>query len=202
MTTIYITDNVLNSHTLEELLELIPRNIVEFPEKYKITGDRLASASAWYVLYKYLKEDYNIDLSNEHIITNVNRKPCINGIFFNISHSFNMSAVIISDSECGIDIEYVNPEVNHELLSTKILNRNECFEYLRHERAPFFTLMWTKKEAMFKYNGTGIMLNHFKDLDTSKVRSIEITDTDQKIFYISYMVDKPTEEIMIKQVRL
>mgnify|MGYP003510654450 CR=1 FL=1 len=39
---------------------------------------------------------------------NNNGKPFIDGIYVNISHSKDLVSVIISDTECGIDIQYVN----------------------------------------------------------------------------------------------
>lgn len=186
MTKIYICDNTRNTKTLEEILAEIPANIVEFPDKYKITGDKLLSASAWYMLYTALKEEHDIDLAKEQVVKFINRKPCIDGIFFNISHSFNISTVIISTTECGIDVEMVNPEVDYELMSRRILTKEEYFTYLHQRRAAYFTMMWTKKEAMFKYLGTGIVLNHFKLLDISKVQTIELDDSKNNLYYLSY----------------
>lgn len=199
MTSIYISDNTRNTKTLEQILEQIPSNIVEFPDKYKITGDKLASATAWYMLYKYLKEDYGIDLAKEQVITKVNRKPCVNGIFFNISHSFNISAVIISDHECGIDVEMVNPKVDYELISRRVLTKDEYFTYLRQRRASYFTMMWTKKETVFKYKGTGIIMGIFKELDTSKVQTIQLDDSHNNLYYLSYLA---TEIVEVEDMKI
>ena len=88
--------------------------------------------------------------------------------------------------ECGIDVEMVNPEVDYELMSRRILTKEEYFTYLHQRRAAYFTMMWTKKEAMFKYIGTGIVLNHFKLLDISKVQTIELDDSKNNLYYLSY----------------
>ena len=123
----------------------------------------------------------------------------INGIFFNISHSFNISAVIISDHECGIDVEMVNPKVDYELISRRVLTKDEYFTYLRQRRASYFTKMKKKKETVFKYKGTGIIMGIFKELDTSKVQTIQLDDSHNNLYYLSYLA---TEIVEVEDMKI
>lgn len=82
-----------------------------------------------------------------------NKKPAINGLEFNVSHSGNLILIGVSASALGIDVEYVNPDFD---FSTLI---NTCFnvEEQLHVKSPEdFYLLWTRKEALLKNTGEGL----------------------------------------------
>ena len=82
-----------------------------------------------------------------------NKKPAINGVEFNVSHSGNISLIGVSTSALGIDVEYVNPDFD---FSTLI---NTCFnveEQLHIKLPEDFYLLWTRKEALLKNTGEGL----------------------------------------------
>lgn len=79
-----------------------------------------------------------------------NGKPYLtsNDIFFNLSHSDNLSVCAISDVEIGVDCERVAPAKPHVL--------ERVFNELERETAKSdktFTEIWTKKESVVKYYG-------------------------------------------------
>lgn len=99
-----------------------------------------------------------------------NGKPQIKnheGLFFNISHSKNKIAVVVSDEEIGIDIEVMRPYSLR--LAKKICNKEELLYIFGHhpyeteftentskETLHRFFEVWTAKEAYFKCIGTGL----------------------------------------------
>ena len=79
-----------------------------------------------------------------------NGKPYLKNdeLFFNLSHSGNLSVCAISDTEIGVDCEKVSPAKPHVLQAV--------FNELEQEKAKSdkaFTEIWTKKESVVKYYG-------------------------------------------------
>ena len=128
---------------------------------------------AWSFLYKLLKEEYNI--TDFTIYYNEYNKPYLKDIYFNISHSLNMVAIIISNEECGIDIECLNEMKNKDALK-KHFNVNSDEEFLTK---------WTKKEAYLKKVGTGIKISSLYE-DVKDIKTTIVEDNDKNIYYLSY----------------
>ncbi len=84
------------------------------------------------------------------IIYGKNGKPYLsNGkIFFNLSHSGNLSVCAICDKEIGVDCEKVAPK--KERVFHKVFNELER-EKAKTDTA--FTKIWTKKESIVKFYG-------------------------------------------------
>ena len=85
---------------------------------------------------------------------NKNGKPYFEGApFFNISHSGNIVAVAISDKEVGVDVQ------KETVVSKKVMDKffsEEEREYIKKGEITAASL-WSVKESIFKYNGTGIV---------------------------------------------
>jgi phosphopantetheinyl transferase len=104
----------------------------------------------WFVSRYVLTQSYP-----EAIQYYLDQKPMLmNGPRISLSHSRNEVAIMFSHGEGGIDIQwpdeklikiapkYVNPE---DLKTLEVISRLEAH-----------TLIWSVKEAVFKYYGTGI----------------------------------------------
>jgi len=158
--------------------------------KYKEDKDRLASYYAWTKLISILKDEYNINSFD--IKKNEHNKAYLknNELYFNISHSNNMIAIIISDLECGIDIEMVDNKKDHDKLSKKILNEKELIDYNNSkDKLDFLIKMWTIKESYLKMLGTGIVsLNFDIDYKKNKGETLEVLDNNNNKYYLSYFV--------------
>ncbi len=66
-----------------------------------------------------------------------------------ISHSFNFSAVIISEDECGIDIEKQRKKI--KVIAPKFIDYE--LDYLKDTRADLInklTIIWCVKESLYK----------------------------------------------------
>jgi 4'-phosphopantetheinyl transferase len=88
-----------------------------------------------------------------------------NLVNFNISHSGNKLAIIIGNDEVGIDIEYLNNNINITILADLVFSQYEATinrATPRAERLKFFYKIWTRKEALFKCIATGINNNFNK----------------------------------------
>jgi 4'-phosphopantetheinyl transferase EntD len=78
---------------------------------------------------------------------------------FSISHCGNFAAAIVSTTKrVGIDVELVTPRL--ETISSKFLNEKEKstlddWSYLPHVHLQLVALMWSAKEAVFKWYGNG-----------------------------------------------
>ena len=84
------------------------------------------------------------------IICGKNGKPYLSGgeIFFNLSHSGNLSVCAVSDKEIGVDCEKVAPK--KERVFQQVFNDLER-EKAKTDKA--FTEIWTQKESVVKYYG-------------------------------------------------
>ncbi len=85
-----------------------------------------------------------------------------NEIKFSLSHSVNIVAVSISDSDVGIDVEECNEKLLKvkKMLLSKDNNENCTVELLAR--------LWTEKESKYKAKINGIMSNITLFNDTSK----------------------------------
>ncbi|MCI8388532.1 MAG: 4'-phosphopantetheinyl transferase superfamily protein [Clostridiales bacterium] len=87
-------------------------------------------------------------------------KPCVNGnvMYVSISHSNELCAAAVSDSELGVDIEYIDSERPIERLD-KLAQRYftpDEYVYVNTQPNPNFYRIWTAKESYVKYTGEGL----------------------------------------------
>ena len=180
MTKVYIYDKTKKEHNLDELKSNIPYNI---KRKYQQSEDILNSLLGYTLLSKYLNDDFGY--TNKNLTYNEFGKPYLKDIYFSISHSHNMIALIISNEECGIDIEYIDKDRNYDLLSKKILSDNEYDIYINElQKEEYFITCWTKKEAFLKSLGTGIIKSKLSEVDEN-INSFKIVDGNNKEYIIS-----------------
>lgn len=82
-------------------------------------------------------------------------KPYIKGWKnFSISHSEASWAVLVADEECGLDIQFERT-IDDMKIAERWYHPDEA-EAIRKNEASFFRI-WTRREAMGKAAGTGIM---------------------------------------------
>jgi len=146
------------------------------------------SLKAWSLLSQILITEYQLDIEKEIIIYNKYKKPYIknSNIYFNISHSKNLIAIVIDNKECGIDIEYIDYKRDIDKLKHKVLSNKELKIYNSvKDKHKYFYKMWTKKEAYYKTIGTGIIVSELsQEQKLSNTRSYIYIDKKDK-YYIS-----------------
>ncbi len=134
-------------------------------EKDKITRmpkDRVVH----FIMGRYLMIKEGLDVIK--VYYNKNGKPCLDNVFFSISHSDEYTILITSDKEIGIDIEHIK-HINNSLKKTFLKREASDIEFLEY---------MTKMESYIKLNGYG--LSHFDD---------DISDYNFESFkYIDYLI--------------
>ena len=112
----------------------------------------------YYSFSKTSKELLEITLKEEKITSykiseSINGKPYIDNsnIFYNISHKNKMVGLIISDSEVGLDIEYVDTENIKRKSTLKYFFTEKERESITNNEE--LLTLWTKKESYIKLNG-------------------------------------------------
>lgn len=172
--------------------------IIKLKSKY----EKKEISSLAYQKFKEISlNDFNIDIDKYEIIRNEYNKPYINPniIYFNISHSYNLIVICISNKECGIDVEKIRKDKKHLLLSNKILDNDELTEYNKTmDKYDYLFKTWTKKESYFKCEGTGIRYSNLKNTfdfrNTLSFKYIYDTINGEEEYYISVTINNQAEK--------
>lgn len=131
------------------------------------------------VLLQYgLKTYYNI--SEAEIGTLPNKKPYLKGLdlHFNISHSKDLVVCAFAEYPLGIDVEFNDPKTNYQDFEFQMtVNEFQEIENFGDKMKAFFTF-WTRKEAVIKAHGAGMML----PLDSFEILHNECIIEEEKFF--------------------
>ena len=84
-------------------------------------------------------------------------------LHFNLSHCKNGIAVVVADTPVGIDIESYQ-RVGDSLLRYAMNEEERRLIQTSNDPVRTFTEYWTKKEAVFKLHGTGILRDRLHTL--------------------------------------
>lgn len=147
-------------------------------------------------MYKlYLKENIsskelltkvleNEKVTNAEIVHNEHGKPYLknNELYFNISHDKNMTVLVTSDKEIGVDLEYLTYKqsvVNKYFTPTEqeIIKKSKNKEY-------DFTKIWVMKESYVKMLGIGILYGLEKVDTINLIKKFEIIDKKEYLISI------------------
>ena len=149
---------------VQQMLPLVDEQRRNEALRYRHLFGQFACLKSWLMLkellmpmgIKDLKMDYN-----EHGKPYLTHHP---EVHFNLSHCKNGIAVVVDFSPVGIDIESFRKD--NIALVRKTMNPAEAeWIYSSSEPVEVFTQFWTKKEAVVKLRGTGIIddLHHVLD---------------------------------------
>ncbi len=149
---------------VQRMLPLVDEQRRDEALRYRFLFGQFACLKSWLMLKELLKTLGVNDLKMER---NEHGKPFLvhhPEVHFNLSHCKNGIAVVVDSSPVGIDIESFRTD--NIALVNKTMNAAEA-EWIRASSAPVetFTQFWTKKEAVLKLRGTGIVddLHHVLD---------------------------------------
>ena len=152
--------------------KLLPESRRTKVNYFRFEKDKKLSAGAYLLLDKMLTEEgitnptFEIDKYGKAYISNHEN------IYFNLSHSGEMVACAISDSEVGVDIEYNDPSIDLDIAKHYFYNSE--YENIMKSQNPSdeFFKYWVLKESYMKYTGLGFRL----ELDSFEILiSNEIT---------------------------
>lgn len=144
---------------LEKSYELLPEQRKSKVDFYRFEKDKKLSAGAYLLLDAMLNEK---NITNPTFKTKEYGKAYISNhenIHFNLSHSGRMVACAISDVEVGVDVEYVDREIDLNIAKHYFFNTE--YESIMKSPNPsneFFSY-WVLKESYMKYTGLGMNLN-------------------------------------------
>lgn len=77
------------------------------------------------------------------------------GPFISVSHSMSTFALLVSDTDAGVDIQYVR-DTNGERIAARFFTEEEANEVAADDTGDRFYELWTRREAYSKYTGAGI----------------------------------------------
>ncbi|WP_200169658.1 4'-phosphopantetheinyl transferase family protein [Francisella philomiragia] len=162
---------------------ILPKEQTNDILSYKFKNDRDKRLLARCFLYTYLRCRYGIE--NFKLSHNSYGKPFLinyKDIDFSISYSEEYILVGISSGyQIGIDIEYVDININHKDLIKSIMHNDEikCYNQLvmDNEKLNFFFEVFNKKEAIIKSFGMGLYY------DVTKINILNLSmSIGEKIF--------------------
>lgn len=165
----YLMDRYLPAFSME-----IKKDIL----RYRRWQDAQLSLLGKVLLQNGLKTYYNI--SEAEIGTLPNKKPYLkkHEIYFNLSHSKDLVVCAIAEYPLGIDIEFNNPEVSYPDFKFQMTDNEFREIYNSGDKTKSFFTYWTRKEAIIKAHGAGMML----PLDSFEIVNNECTIEGEKFF--------------------
>lgn len=161
---------------VERLLPLVSAQRREVALRYKFTFGRFTCLKSYVMLQQLVQEalaetderwlplQEQLKEWNGNFVYNEHDKPFlqnasgerIEGVDFNISHCKNAIAVVLSDRPVGIDVESFR-HAEDALLRRTMNSREQEEVRAAADPAEAFTSLWTRKEAVLKLRGTGLV---------------------------------------------
>ena len=194
---------------VERLLPLVSAQRREVALRFKFTFGRFTCLKSYVMLQQLVQEaiaetdgrlqPFQLRLKewNGNFVFNEHDKPFmqnalgerIEGIDFSISHCKNAIAVVLSDRPVGVDVESFRHAENALLRRT--MNPEEQEEVrTAADPAEAFTRLWTRKEAVLKLRGTGLVDNLHEVLTNIEDIQLETTVNKNRQYACSLAVCK------------
>lgn len=157
---VYIT--ILDKLHLNDIVPKLPNALKYKVSKYQLEIDRWRALLSNLLVRKVLQKELNIDPYAIKIEIDNYGKPFLNGRErqFNLSHAGEIIVLVTDDKPVGIDIEYVYPLSEINLLLPVCFSEEEQREFFtknnEEEQLNFFFELWTLKESYIKALGKGM----------------------------------------------
>jgi 4'-phosphopantetheinyl transferase len=137
---------------------------IETGSRFRFVADRNRFAVGRQALRLLLSKYLSVKPLDIIISEKPGQKPVISspstGTHFNISHSGEWVLIAIANDELGIDIEKIDPGFNmDELLQEHFSEPERSFISTAENPVAAFYFLWTRKEALIKACGTGLLEN-------------------------------------------
>ena len=163
---------------LKRAYDAVPKDRQDKIDFFRFEKDKKLSAGAYLLLKKLLLEEnitnplFKIEEYGKAYISN------FENIYFNLSHSGKMVLCAISDREVGVDIEYIDHEIDLSIAQHYFYNKE--YESIMNSQNPAdeFFKYWVLKESYMKYTGLGMNLK----LDSFEIKiedKIELKNDDE-----------------------
>ncbi len=162
-----IIDNLdLSPEEIEELINSLPEWRKEGAKKFKRIQGQKENAMAYDLLRKMLGYEPYFEYGSHGKPYSSNSEKC-----FNIAHCKNAIGVIIGDKEVGIDVECMGRY--KPALAEYAMSEAELKE-IEEGGDRVFTMIWTKKEALLKLTGEGIVDDLKNVLTSERMKNVKI----------------------------
>lgn len=139
-------------------------------ERYNCYQDRVLSVIAEFSLVYLMKKYFNLNSESYTILRQDRGKPYFAEMGmpkFNMSHTRNLVAVLVSDTEIGIDVENIKNETVDSIkrIMKFAFTSDECnyIEEGKEDQIKRFYDIWTSREAYCKMTGQGLWLYKKKE---------------------------------------
>ncbi|MBQ6098382.1 MAG: 4'-phosphopantetheinyl transferase superfamily protein [Methanobrevibacter sp.] len=143
---------------LKKAYGLVSKNRQEKIDFYRFDKDKKLSCGAYLLLKKLLSEE---NINDPIFKSQKYGKAYISNyknIHFNLSHSGKIVLCAISDKEVGVDVEYIDPEIDLNIAKHYFYNSEyENIMNAKNKSEEFFKY-WVLKESYMKYTGLGMNL--------------------------------------------
>ena len=157
-----------------QLIDLIENpNVLEKVQNYKSISHRKQ-----YLATQILLQQEKLD---KLMTKDENGKPLLPKGYISISHDSNYVAVMLSKKKCGIDLQSESTKVMR--IKHKFYDEDDA-EIIGQE-VPFYTLIWSLKEALYKVNGDPMV--YFKE--HIRIKTILGNRIQASILYEKYQSD-------------
>ena len=145
--------------------------------RYKNFSDRKLGVCAEMLAKKAIAEKFSVSVSDVKISAKESGQPfCENfDIHLSLSHSGDYAVCAVSSAPVGIDIQKIVPY--NPKTAKKVCSQAELAEIEKSgDKAAEFIKLWTKKEAVLKMLGTGVIGSMKDCLDGQKAETIRFAD--------------------------
>ncbi len=120
---------------------------------------------------------------NHHGQPQLEAGPC-----FSISHCRHAIAVAVSDCPVGIDVESIRP-LRPELVAKTMNTAEQTLIATSSQPDRTFTRLWTRKEALLKLRGTGIIADLHHTLEDCANVSFSTMDDPRQPYILTIALD-------------
>lgn len=172
---------------VERLLPLVSRQRRDYAMRYRHLFGRWTTLKTYEMIQQLLREEGCHATTDDWLYTPEGKPFIPGGPCFSISHCKNALAVAIDDRPIGIDIESIRPLIPALVERTMNLGEQQLIAS-DPDPARAFIRLWTRKEALLKWKGTGIV----EDLrgTLSEISGCDIRTWDGKDYVVSMAIDK------------
>lgn len=186
---IYDTNN-LTDNEYQKYYNLMSPEKKQRVDRMKLEKSRKSTVVGEMLARQGICEALGISPDEINFTKNSHGKPIADNldIYFNISHCENLVACAVNNKEIGVDVEKIRP-INLKI-AKKICLSNEWDYIFGGDEENLFTRffeIWTGKEAVFKYLGTG--LTDFSTVDVLNDKRLQAP-----VFQDGYIIRIATDE--------
>lgn len=164
---------------LDKAIKNVTQKRREKINRYRFEIDKKLSCAAQLLSNHMLKEE---GIENPKYQHDYYKKPYIKNynMDFNVSHSKEMVACAISDKTVGIDIEYIDKDIDLNIAKHYFYNSEYTNILKSNNKAKEFFKYWVLKESFMKYTSLGFNLNLDEFNININNKEIYVTLTNRK----------------------